>query len=434
MAGIKKSRMYLNLYDADKKPRHSKIKRRLSDMSIEPIIIAGAGPVGLTAAEILTQKGIPVLVLEKGSTPSREWRASTFHAGTLELLEPYSINNELMKRGLIADKVQYRDRKTGLYAEFDFNLLKEDTKYPFRLQCSQATYVHVLHERLKQRSNADIRFDAEVVELQQDEAGVTVTFETPRGREQARTSYLLGADGGRSSVRKALGFSFDGYTLEERWLLVGTSFPLDRYIPDLAYVNYISDPKQFLFMLRVPEAWRFLYPVPPDISDAAALDPDSIQHTMRTALSTEDTFPIVENTLYRIHQRVAEKFYEGRVILLGDSAHLNSPMGGLGLNSGIHDAVDLSERLIRIMDGADTKPELDKYSEVRRRVALDYVKSISERNTQIVKEPDTQQRLKLQQDMRDQANDPVRARKWLLNSAMIASVREQGIGEAPVLK
>jgi len=398
---------------------------------MDPIVIAGAGPVGLTVAEILSQAGISVVVVEKNEAPSKEWRASTFHAGTMELLEPFGIADELMKRGLIASKVHYRDRKNGLYAEFDFDLLKDETKYPFRLQCSQATYVQVLHERLKQRSNVTFRFSSEVVGFTQDESGVTVEVQTPKGNMAIRTPYLLGADGARSTVRKTLGFAFDGYTFEERWLLVGTPVALDQYIPDLAYVNYISDPEQFLFMLRVPEAWRFLYPVPPGTDDAIALNPDAIQKTMQEALHTTDTFPVVENTLYRIHQRVAEKFYKGRAIILGDAAHLNSPMGGLGLNSGIHDAVDLSKRLIRILNGAAAVPELDTYSEVRQRVAVQYVKSISEKNTQVVKEKDPEYRLQLQREMAAQANDPVRAKEWLLRSAMIASVREQGIGEPP---
>ncbi|MUG69942.1 MULTISPECIES: FAD-dependent oxidoreductase [Paenibacillus] len=400
-------------------------------MSQHPIVIVGAGPVGLTAATILTQAGLPVIVVEKSNAPSREWRASTFHAGTLELLEPYGIVEELMSRGLLSEKVQYRDRKNGLYAEFDFNLLKDDTKYPFRLQCSQATYVQLLFEKLKKRANAELRFEAEITGFTQNESVVTVSVKTPNGMEQLQTPYLLGADGARSVVRKTLGFAFDGYTFEERWLLVGTPNALDQYIPGLAYVNYISDPEQFLFMLRVPEAWRFLYPVPPEIPDEVALNMDNIQRTMREALHTTDHFPVVENTLYRIHQRVAENFYEGRAILLGDAAHLNSPMGGLGLNSGIHDAVDLSIRLIRIVNGADRKAELDKYSDARRRVAVEYVKSISEKNTQVVKETDPEHRIKLQREMAELANDPVRARQWLLRSAMIASIREQGIGDAP---
>src|SRR5712692_5764345 len=103
-------------------------------MQQDPIVIVGAGPVGLTVAEILTQQAIPVIVLEQSATPSPEWRASTFHAATLELLEKTGVSEELVARGLIADRIQYRDRLTGLYAEFDTNLLKNDTRYPFRLQ------------------------------------------------------------------------------------------------------------------------------------------------------------------------------------------------------------------------------------------------------------------------------------------------------------
>lgn len=397
----------------------------------DPIVIAGAGPVGMTVADILSLKGIPVVVLEKGSTPSREWRASTFHAGTMELLEPFGVADELMKRGLPADKVQYRDRKTGLYAEFDFSLLKDETKYPFRLQCSQATYVEILAQRLSTRPHAKLLFDSEVVDFEQDESGVNVTVQTPSGSYQIRTPYLLGADGGRSTVRKKLGVGFDGYTLEERWLLVGTPIPFDRYIPDLAFVNYISDPEEFLFILRVPEAWRFLYPISPETSDEVALNPENIQKTLQKALHTTDTFPIVENTIYKIHQRVADSFYDGRVILLGDAAHINSPMGGLGLNSGIHDAIDLSIRLLRIGEGAESGPEFATYNEVRRRVALEYVRKISEKNTNVVKEKDPAHRLQLQKEMAELAADPERAKKWLLASAMIASAREEGIGELP---
>jgi 3-(3-hydroxy-phenyl)propionate hydroxylase len=398
-----------------------------------PIIIAGAGPVGITLADKLSYHGIPVIVLEKSDVPNKEWRASTFHAGTLELLEETGVTEELIARGLKAEKVQYRDRKNGLYAEFDFSLIKDETKYPYRLQLSQATYVQVVYERIKSRPEVDIRFQSEVVDYVQDDEGVTVTIKTPNGLETLRTPYLVGTDGGRSTVRKKLGVSFEGYTHEERWLLVGTPVPFDRYIPDLAMVNYISDPEEFLFILRVPEAWRFLYPVPAGVSDEVALDPERIQQTMQKALKTTDTFPIVENTIYKIHQRVAGKFYKGRVVLAGDAAHLNSPMGGLGLNSGIHDATDLSKRLIRIVEGADSQAELEKYSEVRQKVAVDYVKEISEKNTRVVKEKDADYRLKLQQDMNELASDPVRAKQWILRSAMIASVREQGIGEPPAV-
>jgi 2-polyprenyl-6-methoxyphenol hydroxylase-like FAD-dependent oxidoreductase len=396
------------------------------------IIIVGAGPVGLTAAEILTQKGISVTVLEQSATPSKEWRASTFHAGTLELLEPTGLADEMLKLGIVEDKVQYRDRTTGIFATFDFSLIKEETKYPFRLQLPQSTYVKVLNERLKKSPLAEVRYSAEVIDLLQDDQGITVTAQTPNGIETFNGSYLLGADGAKSTIRKLLGLSFDGYTLEQRFLLVGTPVAFDKYLPDISKVNYISDPEQFLFILKVPEAWRLLYPVPPSIPDEVALDDENIQRPLQGALNTTDRFPIVERMIYRVHQRVAEKFYNGRAILLGDAAHINSPMGGLGLNNGIHDAVDLSKRLIRILEGnTDVQAELDKYSDVRRKVAIDYVKQITERNTNVLTEKDPVRRVQLQQEYAAQANDPVAARAWILRSTMIASVREQGIGEPP---
>jgi len=399
-----------------------------------PIVIVGAGPVGLTAADILTLQGTQVIVLEKNNCLSREWRASTFHAATMELLEPTGLADELMKLGLVADKVQYRDRKNGLFAEFDCNLLKDETKYPFRLQCPQSTYVKVLNERLQKRSNVEIRYNAEVVALTQDSEGVTVTVQTPNGQEEVRALFVLGTDGAHSTVRKQLGFAFEGYTLEQRFLLVGTPVDFRQYLPDLSYVNYISDPEEFLFILRVPEAWRCLYPVPPEIPEEAALDPERIQQQLQKALNTTNRFPIIERMIYRVHQRVSEKFFDGRIILVGDAAHVNSPMGGLGLNSGIHDAVDLSRRLIRVFEGnGDIEAELETYSRLRREVALAYVRQITERNTNVLTEKDPVKRLQFQKDLAAEANDPVRAKQWLLRSTLLSSVREQGIGKPPAV-
>ncbi|NMP24128.1 FAD-dependent oxidoreductase [Sulfobacillus harzensis] len=401
----------------------------------EPIIIVGAGPVGLTAAEILGTAGIPVVVLEKGHTPNQEWRASTFHAATLELLEETGLTPELLKHGLKAETIQYRDRTTGLFAEFDCRLIADETRYPFRLQCPQSTYTRVVHERTKDNPRVTVLFDRRVDTVSQDAEGVTVHVTNESGgHETFRGSYVLGADGARSTVRRSLGYSFDGYTLEERFLLVGTPVSFEKYIPDLAYVNYLSDPEEFLFILRVPEAWRLLYPVPPSVTDAAALNPERLQSQLQKALNTQDEFPIVEHMIYRVHQRVATSFYKGRVILMGDAAHVNSPLGGLGLNSGIHDAVDLARRFTRIVDYDDqerVEEELNMYAETRRFVALAYVRQISKRNTNVLTERDPVRRVELQREMADEARDPARARQWLLRSTLLSAVRDQGIGRAP---
>lgn len=403
-------------------------------MQHNPIIITGAGPVGLTIAELLVLHNIPVIVLEQQPTPSTEWRASTFHPATLELLEESGLSQELLARGLVADKIQYRDRRTGVYAQFDTNLLKDDTRYPFRLQCPQSTYVQILVARLQKNPLADLRFSSTLVGLEQHDAEVTATIQTPQGRYTVQTPFLLGADGAKSRVRKLLGFAFEGMTFAERLLLVGTPVPFDQFLPDITYVNYISDPAEFLFILRVPEAWRLLYAVPATMPDEEALSDQRIQTTLRRALHTDHTFPIVEQMIYRFHQRVAEQFYAGHVILLGDAAHVNSPFGGLGLNSGIHDAVDLSMRLMRILKSDHSEAvqaELQTYAQRRRQVAIQYVQNISGRNTRLIAEQDPQERIRLQEELAREANNPERARQWLLRTSLLTSVREQGIGAAP---
>jgi 3-(3-hydroxy-phenyl)propionate hydroxylase len=402
--------------------------------SMDPIVVAGAGPVGLTVAEILTHNNIPVTVFEKEKELSREWRASTFHAATLELLENTGVSQELLGKGVIAERVQYRDRDTGPYAEFNYRLIKDETKYPFRLQCPQSTYVRLLYERIRGRPTANIHFESEVVGFQQDFDGVTVTIQTPDGQKHVRTPFLFAADGARSTVRRLLGFRFEGYTYEERFLLTATPRPLDQYMSGIAEVNYISHPEQFLFILRVPEAWRFLFPVPPEIPDEIALSDDYIQNVMKNSFLTDDTFPIIEKAIYRVHQRVAERFFQGRVVLLGDAAHVNSPFGGLGLNSGIHDAVDLSIRVLRILEEGTNgriEAEFEKYSSLRRKVALQYVRAMSERNSQLMREKDQRLRLQMQREMAEEAADPERAKRWLLNSSLLTSIRENKIGEYP---
>ncbi len=403
-------------------------------MRHDPVVIIGAGPVGLTAAELLTLRQVPVIVLEQNAAPSREWRASTFHAATLELLEEPGISSELLARGLIADKIQYRDRHTGIFAEFDTRLLKDDTRYPFRLQCPQSTYVQILAERLRQRPLADLRFNAKLIGIEQESEGVTAIVQTPEGRCSIQTPFLLGADGAKSAVRKLLGIAFEGMTYEERLLLVATPVPFDQLLPDISCVTYVSDPEEFLLLLHVPEAWRLLYSVPAALPDEEALSDHRIQRTLQKALHAEQYFPIIECMIYRFHQRVAERFYDGRVVLLGDAAHINSPFGGLGLNSGIHDAVDLSIRLVRIFrEGrlADSEAELRTYAQRRRRVAIEYVQKMSGRNTRLIAEQDPQERLRLQQELAAEASDPERARQWLLRSSLLSSVHDQGIGVAP---
>jgi len=404
------------------------------------VAVVGAGPVGLTVAWALARAGVDVTVLEADGDIHRDWRASTFHPPTLELLEGLGVVEEMLARGLVAPTVQYRDRSEGLIAQFDCAALAAETRYPFRLQLEQYKYADILFRQL---TGAKVRFNHRVVGLEQDDEGVRITVRTPGGVDVVSARYLVGADGANSTVRQLLGLDFSGWTYDQRFLLISTDLPFDEMLPGISRVNYIADPQEFVMLLRIPDIWRVLVPVPPDRSDEEVVRPAALRRVLERIAPEADPsrLNVFRHQLYRVHQRVAERLRVGRVLLAGDAGHVNSPMGGFGLNSGIHDALDLAPRLVRLLGGAygwavahgiDAEAgELDTYDENRRRVALDHVRAMSHRNTSWLTESDPELRAKGIAEMRRMAADPGAVRKWLRDSSMITSVREQEIGGVP---
>ncbi|MFI6350091.1 FAD-dependent oxidoreductase [Streptomyces sp. NPDC050560] len=395
----------------------------------------GAGPVGMTAAASLAHAGIETVIVERTPEPQTDWRASTFHAGTLQLLETIDITPAMLAEGLRVPRYQFRDRREGLIAEFDLTVLADETPFPFRLQLNQQRLVALLWDRLKSDPRVTLRFGAEVRSVRntgEDGGGVEVVVRTATGEETLKGAYAIGADGAGSTVRKSLGMPFEGFTYEERFLIASTPWDMRTFLPGIAEVNYISDPEEWLFILRTPDAWRVLWPVPADVDDTAALSDGEIQRHFRGVAQTADEFPIIDTQLYRVHQRVAESFRAGRVMLIGDAAHLNSPVGGVGLNSGIHDAFDLTRRLERILLGAaDEDPELDAFAEVRRQVAVQYVQADTQRNTDRLREKDPELRRRSERELKEIAATPARARQWLRRVSLLESVQKYGIGLPP---
>ncbi|MEO3872866.1 NAD(P)/FAD-dependent oxidoreductase [Nonomuraea sp. B12E4] len=397
-----------------------------------PVIVVGAGPVGMTAAAALANAGIETVIVERSPEPQPDWRASTFHAATLELLEEIDITPPMLAEGLRVPRYQFRDRRTGLIAEFDLTLLADETRFPYRLQLNQQRLVSLLWERLRTDPRVTLRFGTEAHDVRQTRDGVELTVRTPSGVETITGDHLIGADGAGSTVRKSLGLTFEGITYEERFLIVSTPWDMQVKLPGIAEVNYISDPEEWLFILRTPDAWRVLWPVPPDVDDATALSDTEIQRHLQAVAHSDEEYPVIDTQIYRIHQRVAETFRTGRVALIGDAAHLNSPVGGVGLNSGIHDAFDLTRRLIRIRhDGADLDAELDAFAAVRRQIAVGHVQADTQRNTDRLREKDPELRRQSELELKQTAADPDRARQWLRRVSLLDSVRRFGVGLAP---
>ena len=378
---------------------------------------------GLTTALSLARRGVPVTVLEAEPDLVKEFRGSTFHPPTLEMLDELGVGESLIAEGVVAPTVQYRDRQDGLIAEFDLSVLKNDTRYPFRLQIDQYTLSRLLLEELDKLSNAQVNFGHKVTEVVLARESVTVTVETAEATQQLQAAYLVGADGGDSAVRRALGIEFPGMTYPNRYITLFTDFDFAGHLPGLASVNYISDPQEWVVMLRNPSVWRVLFPTLPEESDEEVLRDTALQARLNGIVTTASPYPIVYSRLYKVHQRVAATYRRGRALLAGDAAHVNNPLGGMGLNGGIHDAVSLGERLARVWHGKAGDEELDAYADERRHIAIEHVQAQSHQNVVDMIESDPRARKRQHDNLANIAADPERARQYLLRASMIASLQ-----------
>ena len=390
--------------------------------SHDRVIVVGAGPVGLTAALALARRGIPNLVLAAEPELVMELRGSTFHPPTLDMLDEFGVVARMIEMGLKAPTWQFRDRETGPVATFDLSLLAADTNHPYRVQCEQWKLMRLLQDEYLKIPGAEIRFGHDVKAVRQGEHAVEAEAETAAGPATVKGQYLVAADGARSAVRRSLGIEFEGFTYPELFLIASTDFRFEEKLPDIAYVNYIADPFEWLVLLRVPGLWRVLVPASEADDREKLLSDATLQQVLQRVVARPEPYQIAHRSLYHVHQRVAKAFRLGRVLLAGDAAHINNPLGGMGMNGGMHDAFNLADKLAEVWAGADDRL-LDRYQRQRRTVAIEAVQQQTNRNHQILSERDPEIRRQSLDTLRRTASDKDTARKYLLNSSMINSVR-----------
>ncbi|HUC49180.1 MAG TPA: NAD(P)/FAD-dependent oxidoreductase [Xanthobacteraceae bacterium] len=386
------------------------------------VLVVGAGPVGLTAALALVRRGIPTVLLAAEPQLVMELRGSTFHPPTLDLLDEFDVVPRMIDVGLKAPTWQFRDRETGPVATFDLSMLADETSHPYRVQCEQWKLMQFLEEELRKSPGADIRFSHQVTGVSQDNDRVTVTARVQSEDVSITGRYLIAADGAHSAVRQSLGVEFEGFTYPELFLIASTDFRFETALSDIAYVNYIADPQEWLVLLRVPDLWRVLVPAPENSNRAELLSDESLQQVLQRVVRRAEPYHIAHRSVYHVHQKVAKSFRHGRVLLAGDAAHINNPLGGMGMNGGIQDAFNLADKLQKIWAGGDDST-LDRYDRQRRTVAVEAVQAQTHRNRQIISERDPAVRAKALDELRRIAGDKAAARDYMLKSSMIASLR-----------
>jgi 2-polyprenyl-6-methoxyphenol hydroxylase-like FAD-dependent oxidoreductase len=334
--------------------------------SIE-ILIAGAGPAGLALASELRRRRVPYLVIDDQAAGANTSRACVVHARTLEVLEPLGIVQELIDRGVKVPIFRVRDRDRPLLT-IDFRDLP--SRYAYTLMLPQSDTEAVLLAGLEAHGGNVVR-PCRLTAASPDDSGATVTLRDDAGEHTVRTRYLVGCDGIHSVVRDHAGIAFEGASYEEAFVLadVHMDWPLGREEVTLFY-----SPAGLVVVAPIPEQ-RFrvvatvdVPPPVPSLQDVQALLDARGPETV-----TARVHDVVWSSRFRIHHRVARTLRAGRVLLAGDAAHVHSPAGGQGMNTGIQDAVSLGSALADAI-ARDNDQALTAWAEQRHRVAEDVVR------------------------------------------------------------
>lgn len=384
---------------------------------MRPVLVVGAGPVGLTVALSLAHRGVPVRVIEAERALTEDHRAGSFHPPTLEMLAPFGVTEAMHRIGIKVPRWQIRDRRQGVVVEWDLGLIADLTPYPYRFHLEQFRLTPILFEKLRAFAHARVDFSTQFLEARPKESSVLV--KTSRG--SIETPWLVGCDGGRSAVRNAMGVEFEGFTWPERFVVIST--PQDFAAHGFTSNAYVADPKEWAAVFHMPGLWRLAFPVHPEEDEAAVLEPEAIEGRMQRFLPRSERYQVLQKGIYKVHQRVAKDWRAGRILLAGDAAHLNNPLGAFGLNGGLHDAVLLGEYLAKVCKGEADESLLDLYVRKRRAANVEFVQTQSIGNKRMLEEADPAKREQTFAELRRIAADPARARDFLIRSSMIWSVR-----------
>jgi len=386
--------------------------------------IVGAGPVGVVAALACAQRGMRVTLFEAEREINHSPRAATTHPSTLEMLAGLGLLEEFRSVGLTARHFQFWDGATRtLVAEFDHEMLRDETPFPFVVQTEQHKLCEIGLRRLAAMPNVEVRLGTPVTGVSQDAKGARLA-----ASETHAFDYVIGCDGGRSTVRRCLDIEFEGYTWPERFLVLTSLFDFQSAL-GCRERSYISDPGEWTNLFKVmgddlKGRWRAVFPARENETDEEAFSESAVARRMSKLCGHHPMELLAHRNIYRVHQRVAKAFRAGRVFLAGDAAHVNNPVGGLGLNCGIHDAIELAQTLHLVASGQAGEELLDRYERRRRPLNIEYVQQQTVANKKRLEERDPKVRQANFDELKRTAADPQLHKRFLMRTSLIESARK----------
>jgi 3-(3-hydroxy-phenyl)propionate hydroxylase len=326
-----------------------------------PVAVVGAGPVGLTTALGLRHYGIACRLFEDEDRLSTETKAGTTLSRSLEIWRRFGAHNAVLRRSMRVDEIGDIERATNRSRRpVRLSLLGRETRFPFVINLPQQDMEPALAENIP-----DLQLGHRLVDFESRPDSVLLKFENGKSFE---ASYLLACDGGRSTVREKLGIPVEGESLPVKYALIDLEIDLDVANPrDYPYLAYFSDPKEWMILVRHPHCWRFLFPLAPESEEPSA---EALRDKVLSFIGAASGVRIVGKVIYRVHHRVANEWRRGRVFLMGDAAHLITPMWALGVNTGLLDCSNLCWRLAWYLRGWADEAVLEGYEREQKPVAL----------------------------------------------------------------
>lgn len=353
-------------------------------MDAFPVVVVGAGPVGLSVALGLAHQGVRSVLLEKKEALSTHSKALGILTRTLEIFRAWGVHERFLTEGCFLSRISlWAAGKQEPQAVIDLGSLARLSAVPGLLILPQDRTEALLLEQVTERALTDVRFGHEVAGFHQDETGVVVRI-APDGDEpyELRGSYLVACDGPHSTVREQLGWKLEGRTYPTRMLLVDVR--LEGAYEALPWPRVAPQRRGVLAAIRFkPGHWRVLSTIAPDESEEQALGEVALTRRVER-LFGPGSFERLWASTFPIHCRTSPHFRQGRVLLAGDAAHINSPAGGQGMNSGIQDAHNLAWKLARCLAGGDTEALLVSYEQERRAAVTENVDRFTDFLTRFV--------------------------------------------------
>ena len=340
------------------------------------VAVVGAGPAGLTIASLLAAYGVKTVVFDRAAGPARYSRAAVVHARTLETLEPLGVVDEMLSKGVVVTHFSVRDRDRRLLAVHFGEL---STPYPYTLMLPQDETEHLLRGALHDQGG-EILWEHEVTDVRQYTSEVGLTVRSLQGDRQVRARYVVGCDGMHSSVREAVDIPFEGETYPQSFVLADVR--MDWGLPNNEVQLFFS-PDGLVVVAPLPHGRHRIVatldeaPPEPTLDDVQALLDARGPRAPQSRIEE-----IIWSSRFRVSRKLAVRFHEGRVFLCGDAAHVHSPAGGQGMNTGIQDAANLAWKLALVLRGCASPSLLDSYERERRQVAQDVV-SMTDRLTRL---------------------------------------------------